>query len=145
MDIISLPAEIDKTVIDGKFRLVTIVVQRAKELAFGAVPKIQTKSKKVVSIAIEEAMSGKLEFLTGEEAKKASMEAKKFDYKKYLESKRKESAPEDLTELEKDLKIYLHERESIDKDALEKLFTEKTEGSESSEDADSLTDEGTEK
>lgn len=145
MDIISLPVEIDKTVFDGKFRFATIIAQRAKELAFGATPKIQTKSKKAVTIAIEEAMSGKLEFLIGEEAKKAGREAKKFDYKKYLESKRKEGTSEDLSELEKDLKIYLHEKETVDKDALEKLFTERTEESESSEEADSLTDEGTEK
>jgi hypothetical protein len=34
---------------------------------------------------------------------------------------------EDLTEFEKDLKVYLHEKETIDKKALEGLFSEKQE------------------
>ena len=53
MDIISLPVEYDNTKIDGKYRLVAIASQRAKDLSLGSKPKIQTKSKKVTSIAIE--------------------------------------------------------------------------------------------
>ncbi len=45
MDIISLPVEYDHKKIDGKFRLVTIAAQRAKELSLGAKPKISTKIK----------------------------------------------------------------------------------------------------
>ena len=128
MDLISLPAELDKKKIDGKYRLATIAAQRARELSLGAKAKIPTKAKKVTTIAIEEAINGTLEFLTGEEARKAREEAKKFDYRRLLEEKRKEGAPEDLSELERDLKIYLHEKESgEDKKALEGLFTEKTE------------------
>lgn len=127
MDIISAPVEIDEKMIDGRYRLVMIAAQRAKELSLGAKPKIQTKSKKVTSIAIEEAIAGKLEYLVGEEARKAREEAKKFDYKKLLEEKRKEATPEELTELEKDLKIYLHEREAADRKALEELFSERQE------------------
>jgi DNA-directed RNA polymerase omega subunit len=127
MDIISLPAEIDKKKIDGKYRLAAIAAQRARELSLGAKPKIQTKAKKVTSIAIDEAINGTLEFLVGEEARKAKEEAKKFDYKRLLEERRREGGPEDLSELEKDLKIYLHEKETEDKKALEELFTEKTE------------------
>lgn len=127
MDIVSLPAEIDKKKIDGKFRLATIAAQRARELSLGAKPKLQTKAKKVTTIAIEEALKNSLEFLTGEEARKEREEAKKFDYKRLLEERRREGAPEDLSELEKDLKIYLHEKETDDKKALEELFTEKTE------------------
>lgn len=133
MNIISLPVEIDKKVIDGKFRLATIAAQRARELALGAKPKVATRSRKVTSIAIEEALSGSIEFLTGEEARKARQEAKKFDYRKLLEEKRREGGPEDLSELEKDLKVYLHEREAGDRKALEELFTEKAEESESPE------------
>jgi len=126
MDIISLPVEPDRKKIDGKYRLVAIATQRAKELSMGAKPKVQTKAKKVTTIAIEEAISGTLEFLVGEEARKAAEEAKKFDYRKLLEEKRRE-APEDLSELEKDLKVYLHEKEAEEKRALEDLFQEKTE------------------
>lgn len=127
MDIISLPAEIDKKKIDGKYRLAAIAAQRARELSLGAKPKIQTKAKKVTSIAIDEAINGSLEFLVGEEARMAKEEAKKFDYKRLLEERRREGGPEDLSELEKDLKIYLHEKETEDKKALEELFTEKSE------------------
>lgn len=127
MDIISLPVEIDMKKIDGRYRLVMIASQRAKELSVGVKSKIQTKSKKVTAIAIEEAALGKLEFLVGEEAIKAREEAKKFDYRRLLEEKRREATPEELTELEKDLKVYLHEKETTDKKALEELFGEKQE------------------
>ncbi|MDA8433436.1 MAG: DNA-directed RNA polymerase subunit omega [Nitrospiraceae bacterium] len=125
MDIISLPVEYDNTKIDGKYRLVAIASQRAKDLSLGSKPKIQARTKKVTSIAIEEAISGELEFLTGEEAIKAREEAGKFDYRKLLEESRKISAGEDLSELEKDLKVYLHERETMDKKAFDELFAEK--------------------
>lgn len=127
MDIISLPVEIDKKKIDGRYRLVMIASQRAKELSMGVKAKIQTKSKKVTAIAIEEAALDKLEFLVGEEAIKAKEEAKKFDYRRLLEEKRREATPEELTELEKDLKVYLHEKETMDKKALEEIFGEKQE------------------
>ena len=127
MDIISLPVEYDDDKIDGKYRLVAIASQRAKDLSLGSKPKIQTRSKKVTSVAIEEAVGGQLEFLTGEEAVKAKEEAGKFDYRKLLEESRKISAGEDLSELEKDLKVYLHERETMDKKAFDELFSEKKE------------------
>jgi DNA-directed RNA polymerase omega subunit len=127
MDIISLPVEYDRTKIDGKYRLVAIASQRAKDLSMGAKAKIQTRSKKVTSVAIEEAVDNILEFLTGDEARVAKEEASKFDYRKLLEDSRKISAGEDLSELEKDLKVYLHEKEAMDKKAFEELFTEKKE------------------
>ena len=128
MDIISLPVEYEDSKIDGKYRLVAIASQRAKDLSLGSKPKIQTRTKKVTSVAIEEAISAELEFLTGEEAIKAREEAGKFDYRKLLEESRKISAGEDLSELEKDLKVYLHERETMDKKAFDELFAEKKDG-----------------
>jgi len=127
MDIVSLPVEIDEKKIDGRYRLVMIASERAKELSLGVKPKIQTKAKKVTTIAIEETIDGKLEFLVGEEAREAKEEAKKFDYRRLLEEKRREATPEELTELEKDLKVYLHEKETMDKKALEELFGERQE------------------
>ena len=38
----------------------------------------------------------------------------------------KEAPPEETTELEKDLKVYLHEKESVDK-KIEDIFSEKRE------------------
>lgn len=127
MDVISLPVEYDNKKIDGKYRLVAIASQRAKALSFGAKPKIQTKAKKITTVAIEESVENCLDFLTGEEAMKAKEEASKFDYRKLLEETRKISAAEDLSELEKDLKVYLHERELKDKRAFDELFSEKKE------------------
>jgi DNA-directed RNA polymerase omega subunit len=137
MDIISLPVEYKDNDIDGKYRLVAIASQRAKDLSLGAEPKIATRAKKVTSVAIEEAVSGALEFLTGEEAAAAKEQAGKFDYRKLLEDRRRLAAGEDLSELEKDLKVYLHERESMDKKSFDELFAEKKEEeAESAEDTE---------
>lgn len=127
MDIIALPVELEKKNIDGRFRLAAIAAQRARELALGAKPKVSTKARKVTSLAIEEALAEKIEFLIGEEARKAKQEAKKFDYRKLIEERRRGVAPEDLSELEKDLKVYLHEKEFGERTALEDLFSERAE------------------
>jgi hypothetical protein len=47
------------------------------------------------------------------------------DFRKQLEESKKIAAGEDLSELEKDLKVYLHEKGSYDKKAFEELFTDK--------------------
>lgn len=127
MDIVSLPVEFDRNKIDGKYRIVAIASQRAKELSFGAKAKIKTKAKKVTTVAIEETILNSVEFLTGEQAKKAKEEAKKLDYRRLLEERMKEPPVVEATELEKDLKVYLHEKEATDKKALEGLFGEKRE------------------
>lgn len=127
MDIITLPVEFDNKKIDSKFRIVLMAAQRAKELSLGTKPKIETKSKKVTTVAIEEAITNSLEFLTGEEAARAKEEASKFDYRKLIEESKKAEAGEELTELEKDLKVYLHERETTDKKAFDELFSDKKE------------------
>jgi DNA-directed RNA polymerase subunit omega len=125
MDIISLPVEFDDKKIDSKFRIVLMASQRAKELSLGSKPRIVTKAKKVTTIAIEEVISNSLEFLTGEEALRAKEEASKFDYRKLIEESRKAEAGEELSELEKDLKVYLHEKETTDKKAFDELFSDK--------------------
>jgi DNA-directed RNA polymerase subunit omega len=130
MDIVSLPIEFDEDKIDSRFRLVTIASQRAKELAYGAKPKMETRFAKAPTVAIEEALEHVLEFVTGDEAKEKLEEAKKFDYKRFLEERRKETMPEDLSELEKDLRLYLTEREDTDRQALEDLFSQKNEDAE---------------
>ena len=122
MDIVSLPIEIDKKKLDSRFRLVEIASQRARELAYGAKPKVETKATKIPTIAIEET----LEYITGDEAKTALAEARKFDYKRFMDEKKQESIPEDLSELEKDLKVYLTERDEVDKSALDELFAQKS-------------------
>jgi DNA-directed RNA polymerase subunit omega len=130
MNIISLPIEYDRSKIDGRFRIIAIAAQRAKELAVGAAPKVKTKARKVSTIALQETIGNALEFLIGEEAIKAREETKRFDYRKLLEEKKREMTGDDLTEFEKDLKVYLHEKEALDKKALEGLFEKREEGAE---------------
>jgi DNA-directed RNA polymerase subunit omega len=127
MDIVSLPIEYDRNKIDGRYRVVAIASQRAKELALGVKPKIKTKAKKITTQAIEETISNSVEFLTGEQAKKAKEEARKFDYRRLLEQREKEVQGEEVTELEKDLKVYLHEKEATETKTLEGLFSERKE------------------
>ncbi|MCX7987932.1 MAG: DNA-directed RNA polymerase subunit omega [Thermodesulfovibrio sp.] len=124
MDIISLPIELDREKIDSRYRLTLIAAQRASELSLGANARIEKKPKKVTTTALLEVLSDKIEFITGEEAIKAKEKIEKIDVKKLLEEKRK-TIP-DLSELEKDLKVYLHGKESAEK-MLEDLFTESTE------------------
>jgi DNA-directed RNA polymerase subunit K/omega len=130
MDIISLPIDYDRNKIDGRFRIIQIASQRAKELAVGVSPRVKTRAKKITTVALEETIGNTVEFLTGEEAKKAKEEAKRFDYRKLLEEKKREISGEDLTEFEKDLKVYLHEKGAMDKKALEGLFEKREEGAE---------------
>lgn len=125
-DIISLPIELDRTKIDSRYRLALIAAQRAAELSLGATPKIEKKAKKVTTTALLEILSGKIEYITGEEAQKAKEKIEQIDVKKLLEDRRR--AIPDLTELEKDLKVYLHGKESAEK-MLEELFTEHPEQS----------------
>ncbi|NTU43141.1 MAG: DNA-directed RNA polymerase subunit omega [Nitrospirales bacterium] len=129
MDIVGLPIEYNKDHIESKYRLVVIAAQRARELSLGAKQRVQTKVKKVTTTSILESVSGEIEFLLGEEAVVARDKAEKIDYKKLIEEKRRPI--EDLTELEKDLRVYLHEKGATEK-ALEELFAE-AEGAETEE------------
>lgn len=125
MEIISLPVEFEREKLDGRFRIVSVAVDRVKELSYGAKPKIKTKAKKITTIAVEETIEGVLEYLTGEEARAAIEEAKKFDYRRLLEAKKLETISPDLSELEKDLRVYLHEKEGErDRSGLDELFKE---------------------
>lgn len=124
-DIISLPVKIDKSKIDSRFRLVALASQRAKDLSLGAKPKLPSKYVKVASQGVFEAVENQLEFLTGEEARTALEEARKLDMRRLLETKKREARAEELSDLERDLKVYLHEREEKGKEGIEELFSEK--------------------
>lgn len=110
MDILSLPIEMKEEKIDSRFRLVHIAAQRAKKLSEGAKQLITTKNKKTTTIALEEAITDKLDFITGEEAVKAKDVARRLEMKKASLFMEKEGAEEELSELEKDLKVYLVEK-----------------------------------
>jgi len=126
MGLISLPVEFNKKKIDGRYRLMIAVAKRARELSMGAQPKIATKAKKMTTIALEEVISGSVKILSGEAAVKAKERASRLTYENMMdEAKQKELLPEDLTELEKDLKIYLHGKgEKSDRNIIKELFPE---------------------
>ncbi len=111
LDVISLPVELDGKEIDSIFRLVIAVIKRAKELHQGALPKIPTKARKVTTAALEEAVSGSLQVLTGEAAVKAEETAGKLTYDKMMdEAQQKSSMPESRTELEEELETFLRQK-----------------------------------
>lgn len=122
-DFIGVPIDYKKGSIDSKYRLVLISAQRARELSLGAHQKLDVKPRKNVTTALMETVAGDVPFLTGEKAVKARDKAEKIDFKKLMESRKKPLA--DLSELEKDLKNYLHEheKESPEK-ALDELFSD---------------------
>ncbi len=127
MDLISLPIELDKDKIDGRYRLVIAVSKRARNLYQGSKPTIEIKSKKMTTVALEEVISSNLNVLTGGEAVKAKEESGKLTYEEMMdEAKQKKTLPEDLSELEKDLKVYLHEKEEKEETrSIEEIFPEK--------------------
>ena len=127
MDIISLPIRCENEKIDGTYRLVIAAVKRAKDLSQGALPSIPSKAQKITTLAIEEVASGSVKVVKGDEAVKAMEEAKKLTHKKMMdEAQQKETMPEDMTELEKDLKVYLSEKgESEQKRTIEDIFGDK--------------------
>jgi DNA-directed RNA polymerase subunit omega len=128
MELISLPIELDKKKVDGYYRLVVASVKRAKALAKGSHPVIKSKAQKVTLRAIDEVLSEKIDILTGETAVKAKEEAIKLGQKSIIdEARQKETLPDDLTELEKDLKVYLTEKGERDsKKTIEDIFGEET-------------------
>ena len=117
-DVISLPVEIDEKIIDSRYRLVMAVIKRAKELLYGDMPKIATKSVKVTTKALEEVISGSVHVLSGEAAVKAQEESGKLTYENMMdEAEQKTSFYESKTELEKDVEDYLlkkGQKEGID-------------------------------
>jgi len=126
LDIISLPIDNKNEKIEGNYRLVIAAVKRAKALSQGALPVIKSKAQKITTLAIEEVASGAVKVLTGEEAVKAMEEAKKLEQIRMIdEAQQKEALPEDMSELEKDLKTYLIEKtESERKRSIEDIFGE---------------------
>ena len=124
MEIISLPIEFDREKIDGIYRLVIAAVKRAKDLSQGELPVIPSRVQKITTLAIEEVATGAVKIITGEKALKASEEAKKLTHKRMMdEAQQKVTMPEDMTELEKDLKVYLSEKgETEQKKTIEDIF-----------------------
>ncbi len=114
MDVISLPVEFGGKKIDSRYRLVIAVIKRAKELHQGVIPKIATKAHKVTTAALEEVISGSVRVLTGEAAVEAEKAAGKLTYENMMdEATQKVSFPDKPTDFEKDLEVYLRQKDKM--------------------------------
>ena len=71
MDIIKLPIEYGKEVVDSRFRLVLMAAQRARQISEGSPVMVKSKYVKNTTLSLEEAIEGKLKYLTGDEARRA--------------------------------------------------------------------------
>ena len=104
-DIISLPTELTGGITDSKFRLVHVASQRVRQLSAGAPVQVLTHSIKDTTIALEEALAGRLRVVVGEEANKAKEE--------FLKQQEQARLAEDLSakeeEIRKELSVYLSE------------------------------------
>lgn len=112
MDMMSLLSEYDDAKIDTRYRLVIIAAQRARQLMQGSKPQITSKFTKESTIALDEVLQGKTEFVTGKEAKAAMKEAVAVrEIEDRARAKAKAMLPrEDENEIKKDLTVYVNDR-----------------------------------
>jgi len=112
MDMMSLLNEYDEAKIDTRYRLVIIAAQRARQLMQGSNPQITSKFTKASTIALDEVLQGKTEFVTGKEAKTAMKEAVAArELEDRARAKAKALLPrEDESEIKKDLTVYVNDR-----------------------------------
>jgi len=52
--------------VDSIYRLVLVAAERAKQLAKGSKPRVETKAKKPTTIALEEILADKVQYEEGE-------------------------------------------------------------------------------
>jgi DNA-directed RNA polymerase subunit omega len=90
LDVIKLPIEYSKDKIDSRFRLVLVCAQRARQLSEGSPVLVKSKYVKNITLALEEAIEGKLKYLTGEDARRA----REFEYRMRRERMARESMEE---------------------------------------------------
>ena len=106
IDAISLLPVYDHSQIDSRHRLVIATSQRAKHLMQGARPIGHPRSLKATSIALDEMLHQKVEFLTGKEAQQAIKEAKRGKDSE-MERIAVAAAREDVREIKKELSVYV--------------------------------------
>ncbi len=119
-DLISLPIPIEKTNLDSRFRLVILASDRARRLMTLSKPVIETSYRKPSTIAIQEILEARVEYLTGKEARKElrrASEVQALEEAKSLADRAKEE--EVKSEIEKDLAVYLSESEAVEKKGTE--------------------------
>ncbi|HTN44053.1 MAG TPA: DNA-directed RNA polymerase subunit omega [Nitrospiria bacterium] len=114
MDIMSLITDFDDTKIDSRYRLVIIAAQRARQLMQGSKPQVTSKFTKETTVALDEVLQSKTDFMTGKEAKvamKEAMAARELEERARAKARAKALLPqEDESEIKKDLSVYLSDR-----------------------------------
>jgi DNA-directed RNA polymerase subunit omega len=106
IDMLALLPEYQQDRFDSRHRLVIAASQRAKHLMQGARPAGPTKFAKETSIAIDEVLRGRVEFLVGKEARQAIKAAKRGKDSEAERLAMVESA-EDASEIKKELSVYV--------------------------------------
>jgi DNA-directed RNA polymerase subunit omega len=129
MDIVTLPIEFDEKKIDGRYRLVVAAAQRAKEILQGLYSCKTARGSQACIMALEEVISDDVEIIKGEEARRL-IEIRRTNYERMIEeaSVNQETGVSELSELEKDLKVYLTEKGGKEaRISLDEIFENKTE------------------
>lgn len=110
MDMMSLLTDFDDSKIDSRYRLVLIAAQRARQMMQGSTAQVTSKFTKEATMALDEVLQGKTEFLIGKEAKAAIKEAVAA---RALGARTKSKLPSptpEETELRKDLQVYVNDK-----------------------------------
>ena len=106
MDMLSLLPEYKQDQFDSRHRVVIVASQRAKHLIQGARQGGASKFTKEATIAIDEVLQGKVEFLIGKEARQAIKAAKRGKDSEAERLAMVDSA-EDVLEIKKELSVYV--------------------------------------
>ena len=114
MDALSLLPDYQKLPVESRSRLVIIAAQRARQLMQGARPALPTKHTKPTTIALEEMLKGKIEFLVGKEAQKAMKEARKQRERELEKLTMVQVAGADAAEIKKDLSVVVDDSRPVE-------------------------------
>ena len=108
IDTLSLLPEGSQRRFDSRHRLVIAASQRAKHLMQGTRSGPASRFTKETTVALEEVLNGKVEFLTGKEARQAMKDAKRT---RDSDGERVATVPpgagEDAREINKELSVYV--------------------------------------
>jgi DNA-directed RNA polymerase subunit omega len=107
MDALSLIPDYQSLPVESRSCLVIISAQRARQLMQGARPAVATKHTKPTTIALEEMLKGKVQFLIGKEARQAMKEARKQRERELEKLTMAQVAGPDADEIKKDLSVVV--------------------------------------
>ena len=91
---------------DSRYRVVLVAAQRAKQLMRGTTPSQTSKFAKETSMALEEVLGDKVEYLMGQEARQALREVKR-SLDGEFEPALLTEANEDTKEIKQQLSVYI--------------------------------------